>query len=226
MDCTATNKKGSWPFVAPGPVKFKKSDQELTITCNDGGEVITRMLSPTRGGMIWGNLLIGGVIGLGLDAVTDSHWNMTDTLILYRNNCGQNNLPPSSQNVQSTRQEAEPARQEVQPTRQEVQPTRQEAEPARQKEQGNQVAVKPNYIVAPRLSRLKEVDARDKDDCELITTIKRSAGGHGDVSTFVKSAKNSALTEAANNGADSYFMVNAEATIYGASVTLEALRCK
>ena len=57
MDCTATNKKGSWPFTAPGPVTFKKSDTDLTIACNDGDEVITRSLKPTRGGMIWGNQL-------------------------------------------------------------------------------------------------------------------------------------------------------------------------
>jgi hypothetical protein len=230
MDCTATNKKGSWPFVAPGPVKFKKSDQDLTITCNDGGEVITRMLSPTRGGMIWGNVLIGGVIGVTLDAVTDAHWNMSDTLILHRKNCGQNNLSSTSQKVQPTSQKVQPTSQKVQPTSQKVQPTSQKVQPTSQKvqptSQKNQAAVKPHYIVAPRLSRLRAVDARDKDDCEFITSISRNVAGKGDVSTFVKSAKNSALTEAANNGADSYFIVSAESTSSGASVTLEALKCK
>jgi hypothetical protein len=60
----------------------------------------------------------------------------------------------------------------------------------------------------------------------IITSITRNVGGKGDVSTFIKSAKNSALTEVANNGADSYFIVSAESTSFGALVTLEALRCK
>ena len=82
MNCTAPNKKGSWPFTAPGSVRFKKSDDDLAITCDDGGEVITRRLTPTRGGMIWGNILIGGWIGLGVDALTDAHWNMGGSFIL------------------------------------------------------------------------------------------------------------------------------------------------
>jgi hypothetical protein len=275
MSCTATNKKGSWTFTAPGPVKFKKSDQNLTIACNDGGAVLTGVLKPTRGGMIWGNVLVGGIIGGGLDALTDAHWNMTDTLVLYRNNCGQNNLSNSSQNVQYLNpraqppaQNAQPASQNMQSSSRSVQPSAQNVQPPTQKAQppvqyvqpsspnvqppsqrmqppaqyvtpsgqnvqspsqnlqGSQSAGQPTYIVAPRPSRLQEVDARDRDDCDLITTITRNAGGNGDSSKFVKSAKNSALTEAVDKAADSYFIVNTESTLYGASVTLEALSCR
>jgi hypothetical protein len=132
-------------------------------------------------------------------------------------------VQPTSQKVPPLRQIVQPSSQEIQPTRQKVQPTSQKAQPTSQQ---NQAAGKPNYITAPRLSRLRAVDARDKDDCEFITSISRNVAGKGDVSTFVKSAKNSALTEAANNGADSYFIVSAESTSSGASVTLEALKCK
>ena len=79
MDCTATNKKGSWQFTAPGPVTFKKSDNDLVITCKDEDQIITQNLTPTRGGMIWGNVLVGGILGGGLDAMTDAHWNMADS---------------------------------------------------------------------------------------------------------------------------------------------------
>jgi len=105
MDCTATNKKGSWPFTAPVAVTFKKSDQDLIITCDDGGEVITRSLRPTRGGMIWGNVLIGGIIGGGLDAVTDAHWDMSDSLLIHRNNCGREDFVASSQEARVSQPE-------------------------------------------------------------------------------------------------------------------------
>ena len=36
IPCTATNKKGTWQFTAPGPVTVKKSDDQLAIRCEDG----------------------------------------------------------------------------------------------------------------------------------------------------------------------------------------------
>jgi len=212
MDCTATNKKGTWTFTAPGPVTFKKSDQDLIIACNDGGSILTRSLRPTRGGMIWGNVLIGGIIGGGVDAMTDAHWDMADSLILHRDNCPNSNLRISNQQMQPSNRQVPPANQQVQPSSQKV--------------QGNQAEDKPNYVVAPRPSRLEEVDARDKDACKLIQSITRKAGGSRGTSSYVKTVKNSAITEAANIGADSYFMVNTQSTTYGASVTLEALKCR
>ncbi len=87
MNCTATNKKGSWPFKAPGPVTFKKSDKELVIKCDDDGEVISQVVRPTKSAMVWGNVLLGGVIGGGVDASTDAHWETPDSITLFRNNC-------------------------------------------------------------------------------------------------------------------------------------------
>jgi hypothetical protein len=183
--------------------------------------------------MIWGNILIGGWIGAGVDSLTDAHWNISDSLVLYRNHCGQNNLTsttqqtqPSSQIEQPSSQAVRPTSQNVQPTNRTVQPTTQQTQPSSQKVQDNKAINNPNYIVAPRPSSLRAVDARDKDDCELIMSITKNAGGAGDMSQFVKSAKKSAITEAINNGANSYFIVSTESNLYGASVTLEALKCK
>ncbi len=87
VQCTATNKKGEWQFTAPGAVKFKKSDDPLTIVCNDGDGVVTVQVVPTRGGMAWGNILLGGVIGGGVDSSTDAHWDIPDSIFLARNYC-------------------------------------------------------------------------------------------------------------------------------------------
>ena len=66
----------------------------------------------------------------------------------------------------------------------------------------------------------------DKGDCEFITSITKGAGGTGDVTKYIDSAMNSALSKAASIGADSYFVVNTDTTVSGASVVLEAYRCK
>ena len=88
IDCTASNKKGTWNFRAPGPVKFKKSDDPLHIQCEDGpDEVAERTLTPTRDAMIWGNILVGGIIGGGVDAYSDGHWDLPDSTTLVRQTC-------------------------------------------------------------------------------------------------------------------------------------------
>jgi hypothetical protein len=74
-------------------------------------------------------------------------------------------------------------------------------------------------------SQLRAVSAEDKEDCEFIKSITKGAGGSGDASQYVESAMNAALTQAANHGADSYFVVDVDTTDSGASVVLEALRC-
>ena len=87
MDCEASNKKGTWTFTAPGPVTIKKSDDSLIIRCDDGDRVLTRQIAPNRNPMIWGNVLVGGVIGAGADAITDAHWDLPETVTLMRQFC-------------------------------------------------------------------------------------------------------------------------------------------
>lgn len=87
ISCEASNKKGKWPFTAPGSVTFKKSDNPLVLVCQDGIETLTRSVTPTRGGMAWGNVVFGGVVGGGIDASTDAHWDIVDSVSLHRQYC-------------------------------------------------------------------------------------------------------------------------------------------
>lgn len=87
VECTASNKKGSYEFTAPGSVRFKKSDSALHISCKDGEGVAKRTVTPIRGEMIWGNVLFGGIIGGGVDASTDAHWETPETVNVYRETC-------------------------------------------------------------------------------------------------------------------------------------------
>jgi len=130
-----------------------------------------------------------------------------------------NSVSPSSQKPQ-------PSIQKAQSSSQMPQPSIHKAQPSIQNAQGTPVAGKSNYIVSPRPSWLREVDARHKEGCQLVTSISRNVGGTAGVSKNIKNAINSAKTEAVRNGANSYFIANMESTDFGASVTLEALKCK
>ncbi|MBX3706822.1 MAG: hypothetical protein KF911_09295 [Pseudomonadales bacterium] len=95
--CEGTNKKGSWAFTAPGPLKYKKSDEDMVIACEDGPESLSVSMAPTRGGMIWGNVLVGGVVGGGVDASTDAHWEYPETITLQRRYCNGVAVEPTPQ---------------------------------------------------------------------------------------------------------------------------------
>ena len=56
--------------------------------CEDSNESITLSVKSERGEMIWGNALLGGVIGGVVDANKDAHWELPDSVTLHRNNCG------------------------------------------------------------------------------------------------------------------------------------------
>ena len=85
--CTATNKKGSWEFTAPGPVTIEKSDDPLVIRCKDGVDYVTRTIAPDDDAMVWGNVLFGGVIGAAVDSSTDAHWEVPPSITINRKNC-------------------------------------------------------------------------------------------------------------------------------------------
>ena len=68
------------PFKAPGSVTFKKSDNALDITCQDGPKTQTLSLTPKRGRMTMVNIVIGGISGGLIDTVTDAHWDIVDSV--------------------------------------------------------------------------------------------------------------------------------------------------
>ena len=75
-------------------------------------------------------------------------------------------------------------------------------------------------------SNLRAVNEEKRENCEFIKSITKGKGGSGDGSHYVEKAMDSALAQAAKEGADSYFVVNVDITGSSASVVLEALRCK
>ncbi|OAN50146.1 hypothetical protein A6A04_01680 [Paramagnetospirillum marisnigri] len=70
--CSLTSTSGkTWFVVAPGSVSVEKSKDDISIVCKkegyrDGAAVATSNLE----GMTWGNIVFGGVIGVGVDAAS------------------------------------------------------------------------------------------------------------------------------------------------------------
>jgi len=70
-NCLLSSKEGNWPVVTPGVVKVDKSKDDITVRCTKPGyqEAMATIPSNFQGWTL-GNLVLGGVIGLGVDAST------------------------------------------------------------------------------------------------------------------------------------------------------------
>lgn len=81
--CKISNKKGSWVVQTPNTITVPKSDDSLLVICStpDGRE-ISGSLESKDGGMIWGNILFGGIIGAVVDARTDASRDYGDSIVL------------------------------------------------------------------------------------------------------------------------------------------------
>lgn len=69
--CILTSKEGNWTVTSPGAVTVSKSRENIIVTCTKEGfqEAVASIPSNFEGWTV-GNILIGGVIGLGVDAAT------------------------------------------------------------------------------------------------------------------------------------------------------------
>ena len=69
--CTLTNGRGSWEVVSPGPVTVDRSKTDMQVRCvKPGWQDATAVIPSNFEGWTLGNLLIGGIIGVGIDAST------------------------------------------------------------------------------------------------------------------------------------------------------------
>lgn len=70
-NCTLQNPSGTWTVVSPGAVTVPRSKNDINVKCEKVGYQagIGTLKSGTQL-MTAGNLILGGVIGLGVDAAT------------------------------------------------------------------------------------------------------------------------------------------------------------
>ena len=70
-NCELSNRVGHWTVVTPGVAKVSRSKEDMRITCTkEGWQTASGVIPSDFEGWTLGNLLIGGIIGLGVDAST------------------------------------------------------------------------------------------------------------------------------------------------------------
>lgn len=75
----AVNKK----FTTPAEVKIPRSKKTVTIECNKAGyETATEQMVGQVEGSTGGNILLGGPIGVGVDALSGAIYKYPDTVVI------------------------------------------------------------------------------------------------------------------------------------------------
>lgn len=69
--CVLSSKEGSWTVVTPGSVKVEKSKEDVLAKCTlPGYQDATAVIPSNFQGWTLGNIILGGVIGVGVDAAS------------------------------------------------------------------------------------------------------------------------------------------------------------
>ena len=79
--CSLVNDKGTWYATTPGSVTVHRSFNELVVECGaDGVDRGTVAVKSSTKAMAFGNLLFGGVIGVGVDTVSGAAYDYPNVI--------------------------------------------------------------------------------------------------------------------------------------------------
>ena len=79
--CALQNGKGTWYVVTPGSVTVHRAYSALNVSCTVAGyQTAGQTVESSTKAMYAGNVLFGGVIGLGTDAVTGAAYDYPQTI--------------------------------------------------------------------------------------------------------------------------------------------------
>src|SRR6516162_6027082 len=69
--CTLTNSEGIWYVTTPGNAQVHKTKNNLDVVCTRAGfRDGHRTIEPSFNAVTVGNLVAGGIVGIGIDAAT------------------------------------------------------------------------------------------------------------------------------------------------------------
>lgn len=69
--CTLSSPEGNWQVTSPGSVTVSRSKHDIQVRCTkEGYQDAAAVIPSSFEGWTLGNLIIGGVIGVGVDAAT------------------------------------------------------------------------------------------------------------------------------------------------------------
>ena len=80
--CTMTNPEGTYYVTTPGTVTVNKEYGDLVVTCEkEGIDPFTMQVASSTKGMAFGNILLGGIIGAGVDIATGAAYDYPSQVI-------------------------------------------------------------------------------------------------------------------------------------------------
>lgn len=81
--CEVSNSRGKWQVAStPQTITVKRSSSNLVVQCSKNGSTGARSISTSIKSTAAGNLLLGGVIGAGVDAATGAAFDYPDNIIV------------------------------------------------------------------------------------------------------------------------------------------------
>lgn len=82
-DCTLSNGAGQVRVTTPGTAVVHRSSHDLSVTCQqDGKQIAQQSYDASIRGMVWGNLIIGGIVGLAIDFSDGASHHYPDKLTI------------------------------------------------------------------------------------------------------------------------------------------------
>lgn len=74
-ECSLQNSEGTWFVKTPGSTVVHKTKNDLNITCKrEGFADASKVVAPKFGAATFGNIIAGGVIGVGIDAASGANY--------------------------------------------------------------------------------------------------------------------------------------------------------
>src|SRR5262249_47958978 len=80
-NCKLTNTKGVWYVQTPGNVTVHRAYGDLSTRCElSGYDVASFQSKSTNNGLMIGNIIFGGIIGIAVDAGTGAAYDYPDVI--------------------------------------------------------------------------------------------------------------------------------------------------
>jgi hypothetical protein len=81
--CKLTNEKGTWYVKTPDSVRVHRAYGDLTVKCSkEGYKDSVQSFQSSAGGRMYGNILIGGIIGAAIDSHNGAGYDYQDLMTI------------------------------------------------------------------------------------------------------------------------------------------------
>ncbi len=88
VGCTLSNDTGTWFLTSPGTATIHKSTADLVVECKREALVGTSLVESGANVHVWGNILVGGLVGYVVDRQTGAGFDYPTTLTVTMRQVG------------------------------------------------------------------------------------------------------------------------------------------